>query len=363
MTSAVGRNDDELVVSGVGVVSPVGHTAAVSFGSMKAGLARIAESPEFRIRDRAGKRVRVTCASVSGVTDGHRRYLRHYRMAVRAFAELVNCAQLDDVSLAQANCYLVVSEPERPGFDDRIARNLLSTITGALGFTRTFRSTVISPTGHAGAFEALEAALDSIRVGRCERAVVGAVDAYLDEFTLEWLSDVGRLKSAENVKGFVPGEAAAFILVERAPAATARGACVLATPVGIGTAVEPNSIYAASPCAGDGLTSAIRTALTRSAASVSPAVAICDLNGERYRAHEWALALSRCFFSSDPPGTLWHPADCLGDCGAAAGVMNLAFGSLAASRRHFGPSSVLVWGSSDDGQRGAAILAPAARYH
>ena len=83
---------------------------------------------------------------------------------------------------------------------------------------------------------------------------------------------------------------------------------------------------------------------------------VCDLNGERYRANEWGHALSRSFGASVPPELVWHPADCLGDCGAAAGVLNVIFGTLALARRSVPDGEVLVWGSSDDGERGAALL-------
>ena len=73
------------MITAVGMVTPVGHTATQSCASINAGLSRIAESFEFRVPDEKGHQVTVNCASVIGVTDGHRRFLRHYRMAVRAF--------------------------------------------------------------------------------------------------------------------------------------------------------------------------------------------------------------------------------------------------------------------------------------
>jgi 3-oxoacyl-[acyl-carrier-protein] synthase-1 len=155
----------------------------------------------------------------------------------------------------------------------------------------------------------------------------------------------------------VPGEAAAFLVLERHSAVQKRNAQALAKLVGIGYAIESNSIYDKSPCTGDGLTSAIRSALEGLDGSTLTLV-VCDLNGERYRATEWGLALPRSFGASAPPELLWHPADCLGDCGAAAGALNVVFGALALARRSVADGSVLVWGSSDDGERGAALLTP-----
>jgi 3-oxoacyl-[acyl-carrier-protein] synthase-1 len=350
-------HDDPIVVSAVAAVSPVGHSAAVSFTSVKAGLARIGESTDLKIRDQKGKLMWVTCAAVTGITDGHRRYLRHYRMAVRAFAEVLAHARLDDALLDDTVLHLVLAEPERPGMDDRVEKELVRKISRVLELADLPSRTTITSTGHAGVFEAVQAAANAIATGQCARAIVGAVDGYLDELTLEWLNDTGRLKTDENAKGFVPGEAAAFLVFERLSSTVARKGRALARLAGIGNTVEPNSIYEKSACTGDGLTGAIRSALETEGDASSLSLVVCDLNGERYRANEWGLAMSRSFGTGSPPGLLWHPADCLGDCGAAAGVLNLVFGALALARRNVPDGRVLAWGSSDDGQRGAALLA------
>ena len=348
--------EDAIVVSGVAAVSPVGHSAAVSFTSVKAGLPRIGESTDLRIRDHKDRLIQVTCAAVTGITDGHRRYLRHFRMAVRAFAEVLDHAHLDDGLLNDTVLYLVLAEPERPGMDQRVETHLVRKIAQVLGLVDPSPHTTITKTGHAGVFEAVQAAAGAILTGRCSRAIIGAVDGYLDELTLSWLYDTGRLKTEENPKGFVPGEAAAFLVLERHSAVQARNAQALARLAGTGYAIESNSIYDKSPCTGNGLTGAIRSAVQGSDGSTL-ALIVCDLNGERYRANEWGLALLRSFGASAPPELLWHPADCLGDCGAAAGALNVVFGALALARRSVPDGSVLVWGSSDDGERGAALLA------
>ena len=216
--------------------------------------------------------------------------------------------------------------------------------------------TTVSSTGHAGVFGAVQSAAHAIATRRWSRAIVGAVDGYLDEFTLEWLHDTGRLKTEDNPKGFVPGEAAAFVVLETLSAVQARAGKALARLVGVGNTIESNSIYDKSPCTGDGLTGAIRSALEAAGAASSLALVVCDLNGERYRANEWGFAMSRSFSAGSSPAVLWHPADCLGDCGAAAGVLNMVFGTLALARRCVTDGDVLVWGSSDDGERGAALL-------
>jgi 3-oxoacyl-[acyl-carrier-protein] synthase I len=351
--------DDPIVISAVAAVSPVGHSAAISFASIKARLARIGVSSDIRIHNETGKLMPVTCAAVTGVTDGHRGFLRHFRMAVRAFAQVLADSALDEPLLADTTLHLVLAERERPGMDDRVPQQLVRKMTRALSMDDLSSRTTITSTGHAGVFEALQGAAGAIASGRSSRSLVGAVDGYLDERTLEWLNDTGRLKTDETPNGFIPGEGAAFVLLERLSVAQARNASAMARLTGIGNAVESNSIYEKSACTGEGLTGAIRMAREAAGDTTSPALMVCDLNGERYRANEWGLAMSRSFDGHPSPSRVWHPADCLGDCGAAAGVLNLVFATLALTQGTVAEGSALVWGSSDDGERGAAMLATA----
>src|SRR3954471_8018081 len=123
--SQASAKDFVAVVTAVGMVTPVGHTANQSCASIRAGLSRITESPEFRVPDEKGHLVPANCASVSGVTDGQRRFLRHYRMAVRAFTEAIGEAGLDDRNLGDGGIYLCICEPERIKIDSRIQDQLI----------------------------------------------------------------------------------------------------------------------------------------------------------------------------------------------------------------------------------------------
>jgi len=77
----------------------------------------------------------------------------------------------------------------------------------------------------------------------------------------------------------------------------------------------------------------------------------CDLNGEEYRAHEWMLALCRLL----EVGEITHPADCLGDVGAAFAPVLIGLAALALARDHE-VGRALVACSSDFGARGSVCL-------
>src|SRR5262249_14094086 len=117
---------------------------------------------------------------------------------------------------------------------------------------------------------------------------------------------------------------------------------------------EPSPVGADSPCLGEGLTDAMQGAL--STAGWTPADVkrvYADLNGEEYRAHEWVLA--RCRTLSEVE--VIHPADCIGDVGAASAPLLIGLASLTMHRGRAGVQKALVFCSSDFGTRGCACLA------
>jgi 3-oxoacyl-[acyl-carrier-protein] synthase-1 len=355
--SQLSVKDFVAVVTAVGMVTPVGHTADQSCASIRAGLSRITESPEFRVPDEKGRLVPANCAAVSGVTDGQRRFLRHYRMAVRAFTEAIGRANLDAPDLVDAGIYLCICEPERIKIDSRIQDQLILRICKAIDVPDLTSRTQVFPLGHAGVFHALQAAIADLAAERIRYAIVGAADTYLDEATLGWLADINRLKTDRTVIGIIPGEGAAFVVLENRKAAVARAASPLARLDGVATAMETHGIYADAPCRGEGLTSSLQSTLAALPdGGVDTAVVVCDLNGERYRASEWGLTLSRALGTVRRSPAVWHPAGSIGDAGAAAGAINLVLAAVAVAKGYARPGQVLVWGSSDEGLRGSVYL-------
>ena len=86
-------------------------------------------------------------------------------------------------------------------------------------------------------------------------------------------------------------------------------------------------------------------------------LAVLDLNGERARALEWALAEPRALPFQHGRRTVWAPADGVGDTGDAAGSVLLVCAALAVARSP-DPTRVLVAASDDDGARRAVVLRP-----
>lgn len=192
-------------------------------------------------------------------------------------------------------------------------------------------------------------AAEALGQGRCQRALIAAVDSLCFLPVLEGLLAAGRLQSGPNPEGIIPGEAAGAILLEREESARKRGAPVYAFVSSWGRGVDPAPRAGGRTSQGRGLTEAFLQAfegLPGPGGEIGLVVA--DLNGERQRALEWALAEGRVFGPSGRERQLWLPAFAVGECGAALGAVQavVAVAALAKNKAH-GERVALF--SSDDG--------------
>lgn len=347
----------EIVVTGLGMVTPVGYNAKQTCASIRADIARLNESEEFRIPNEKGHMTTVVCGAVTGVTDGHRRFLRLLRMAKPAYSEVIVESKLSQDDINQSGLYLILPEQDRPGMDNRAEESLANRICDAIEIDEILSRTKVFALGHTGVFFALQEAMKDLTQGIYRYAIIGAVDTYIDEITLEFFQDFNQLKTEDNSKGFIPGEGAAFFTLEKHQTANERKITPLAKIEGVFTALEENTIYEDTPCKGDGLSESIQNTLSSlNDEGTQTGLVICDLNGERYRSLEWGLVLPRALGNNQIPITTWHPADCIGDTGAASGTINICVGVTALVRGYAKTTNILVWGASDDGERGSAYI-------
>ncbi len=208
-------------------------------------------------------------------------------------------------------------------------------------------------TGHAAGAIAVKAAWEAVRSGAAEFALAGGVDSYLEPETLEWLEANDQVHSAgpeNNAYGFIPGEAAGFVLLASEAAAgryQLRPAVELLTAA---TARETKLIKTDAVCTGEGLTALFR-ALAGEPQTVRADHLYCDMNGEPYRADEFGFAIIRAGGLFRDPSAFTAPADCWGDVGAASGPLFLVLVD-AAARKGYAPGPVLsAFTSSESGER------------
>ena len=106
----------------------------------------------------------------------------------------------------------------------------------------------------------------------------------------------------------------------------------------------------------DGLTQAIKNGLRAAGCALHNLdFRISDVSGEQYYFKEAALALGRILRERKEQFDLWHPAECIGETGAAIGIVCLAV-ALASIEKGYAPGrGLLVHTSGDSGQRAAIV--------
>ncbi len=184
--------------------------------------------------------------------------------------------------------------------------------------------------------------------------LVGSSDSFQDQSRLDPLDAQNRLKTASNMDGFAPGEAACFILLTQKPelAMVQNDYIIALNPPGL--AKEPGHLNCDAPYLGEGLDQAFKNALTGPQDSRIDCI-YSSMNGEHYWAKEYGVAYIRNSKAFTDPVEIEHPADLLGDTGSAAGLMLVA---LAAENlyKQTRAKAHLVYSSSDSAPGGAIVL-------
>lgn len=207
------------------------------------------------------------------------------------------------------------------------------------------------PTGRAGGLAALSAALQLLHSGLHSHVLVGGVDSYLDPDTLAHLHSAQRLRTPGSKDGFVPGEGAAFILLGSLEAAP--DVAVRIEAVGLGE--EPGHLASNEPYQGNGLSNAFLELFNSRPTAQPVATVFAGLNGEYLGAREWGVASLRHRERFAQELRVEHPADCLGDTGAALGPQMVALAAIGLEMGYYqGPC--LAWASSDHAPRAAALM-------
>lgn len=338
-----------VVVIGVGARTAVGMTAPATAAAIRAGVAGFATHP-FTV-DTAGNRMIVAAAPYLGTeVAGSDRFAE---LAAPAAVEAVSALAAAAGSRLPVPVYVGLP-PVRPGCGKDLEAVVLARVRDELAEVCPVARVEAIETGHAAGAMAVKAAWEAIRAGTVELALAGGVDSYFEAETLEWLEANDQVHSAgleNNAYGFIPGEAAGFVLLGSEAAAKRYGLrCALELPT-VQTTRETKVIKTDSVCLGEGLTHLFRAL----GAGLSPGEQIdhlyCDMNGEPYRADEFGFANIRAGQSFKDPSAFTAPADCWGDVGAASGPLFLVLAE-AATRKGYAQGPVLAaFTSAESGER------------
>ncbi|MEO1017783.1 MAG: hypothetical protein AAFY56_08825 [Pseudomonadota bacterium] len=257
--------------------------------------------------------------------------------------------QVPDTDTATIPVLVCLPEEDRPGRLQDLGNPLFHRACELLGAAFHAESRLL-PHGRVAGAMALFAASDLLRQGAFDYVIVAGVDSYLNAVTLRHYFDEFRLLAPERSNGFIPGEAAGAILI----GSPGLGGIECRA---LGFAMEPTPISESQPLRGDGLHAAITEALQAAQCDwESINLRIADVSGEHYRFREAAIAMMRSLRTHKEELDMWHPADCIGEIGAAALPVMLGV-ALDAKQKGYAPEGhILLHLSNDDGRRAAMVL-------
>jgi len=246
--------------------------------------------------------------------------------------------------------------PARPGLADGVGEIILGDLVVALKDLCKLSQVNYLQGGHATGIAALEMCLQTMRATGARFGLIGGVDSYIIPETLEWLESEEQLHSGRNPWGFIPGEAAAFCLLTAF--ASSGGASPRLDCLSLATSRESALMKTEAVCTGEGLTVAIRKAIEVMSPEERVSHVFCDMNGEPFRADEYGFAITRLSNRFASATDFVAPADCWGDVGAATGPLLISLAHTCAKKRDVAGEHTLVWTSSEDGLRSAALFLP-----
>lgn len=350
--------ENDIVITGLGMSSPVGGDAVRTCASVRAGICRFREcenyfcepeeldwgEPEPMIGSRAPH------LGLEPVET------RIRTLILDAVQDLVHSAGMSREIFSRTVTAVALPPADRTGAGSAAASDGLAAFfpksigAGGPEGPRIFTS------GSTGFFDALGVTVPMLRNGGCGACIIIGADSYHDERVLALLDKTGRLKSRRNKDGFIPGEAAAAVLLETRAAAVRRGADILAMLGGFGSGKEPVAADSGMPGSGKGLADAVRLAIGEGKEAGAIEWVACDLNGMSGRAYEWGLC--RVMLSGSFKGLkhVWHPADCLGDVGAASGAVLVSLAGRAFRKGYAPAGRCLIFCAADNGDRAALVL-------
>ena len=269
-------------------------------------------------------------------------------MAITECLEPLRAADRESMPLL-----LCVAERERPGRVDGLDGQVLHDVQAAVGLTFDPQHSAIIPMGRIGALLALGRARRLIFEHGIRYVLIAGTDSLVVWRTLTAYSDQSRLLAEHNSNGFMPGEAAGAVLVGRADEQPGELLCL-----GLGHGMEPAPLGSGEPLRADGLTGAIKQALQEAGCAMHDLdFRISDISGEQYFFREASLAVSRTMHQPKEEFDLWHPAEGIGETGAAAGPAMIATALTACRKGYAKGTRILLHASSDTAPRAAAIAA------
>lgn len=364
---------NQIIIAGCGMVSPLGYDVLTSCAAARAGLVRSHVLDNFRIRSAVeGREEPVLGHSVRLLTSGYERNARLCRLMQGALKDLIEQNPDCPWQGKSHRFYLALPSPFRtrneeaskatsskPVSTEDNVPMLEKTVMQAIELSKWSGEVAlgcISAGDSIAAMHAIEAAIADLLSGAVTFAIVLGADSLLDEDTLIWLHQSGRLKCDAAPSGLQPGEAGVSMLLTLEDQTRNSRPRITVTRPSINQ--NGSALNSGQPPNGEGLAEAIAAAVKASQHQLNRAWIVADQNGEFRTANEWghALARLRAIDQAYADPAFWYPIASFGDSGAAGPLLGICMAWRAFERHYAVSDTAIITATSAGKERGAVSL-------
>lgn len=336
-------------ISGAGVCCSIGMNLAAADCALRAGIDQFQQGNFYDLQNEPLRISQLNGDTSQGVT-------RLAKWCALAIEESIHNAFLQSTVAPPEHSsiplLLLAAEHERPHSNDNRYKEIFDGIQQQLGHCFHEHSRII-PAGRAGIGLALQLTQQWLATGAIQHVIIAGADSYLDNYTINFYLGKERLRTSTNSDGFIPGEAAAAILLSSKKTDNSQQLTIR----GLGMEKEKSSLEGAAPNRAIGLSQALSYAIAQAGVAESHyQVRFSDQNGESYFAREAAHALTRLGTNGLPKLETYTTADCIGEVGAATAPLMLAWASRLLTIRKTAPITAILHLANDDGLRTAIVI-------
>lgn len=349
------QTTQNIYIAGMGMITSLGDSVEKTTAAVNAGISA------YRVSDFCTKKLQaITLARVpdviftdfsSEIDEGNVYgdvYDRIIKMSIIALREAFSQVKTDNP------IPLILSMPEsNPSIASIPIELLTKNILNQTDIPIDPKNIRSISTGRAGVIQSLELAHRYLFEMGHDYVVIGGSDCYFEYPILQALEMDQRLNATGVMDGFVPGEAAGFIIVTKKITAAVKIKNKIIELASPGISQEPGHLYSEEVYMGDGLDKSFKLALEANNLPISRVYT--SMNGESFWAKENGVAMMRNRKHFHENVVTEHPADCYGDLGSATGAVLIALSASyllkqATENRH------LVYTSSDNEWRASVLL-------
>jgi len=356
-----------LIVTGIGMISAVGHDVITACASIRAGIIRPSDILHCPVLDEDSHKTEpLSGYPICNYTDGFGSVGRWVTMGIHAIKDLMNYSGLPDngdINFWQQTAFIFVTptlDAARFEFEgvinpQNVQQVLISPIMSRLGLPVQVNNCISVSEDNTGFIRACFEVPERLNQVNIERVIVVCMDSNIDAYALSWLNGTLQLKTSTRPDGLIPGEGSVAILLETENASNKRGVKPLLSINSASTKKENNDIFSDAVNIGEGLSKAIEGVLSPQYQDTLFSGSIyTDLNGEKWRAREYSGAKVNLLNKVFAPNVIEIiPATSLGDIGVVH--VGLSICMMIESKRHDYSyhDNGLILASSASGSTGA----------